>query len=139
MEYNRILRRVWVEIGESKHALSFSLSVFERLDSMANGKLIQIIASYSVLPVTILTEGFIMGLRQCDKSLTDGMARSLCEKFVLENGIQKLSDVFYGCLGTSGLMGAKATKRILDSLGAEDGVVIDNDEDEGKNVEKPEG
>lgn len=35
--------------------------------------------------------------------------------------------------------GGKGNEKILDSLGAEDGVVIDNDEDEGKNVEKPEG
>lgn len=138
MRYDRILRRVWVKIGEDEYALSFNLSTIGKLDAMMNGQLISR-ARTQDYPIQVLTEGFRDGLRNCDKGISLTAAKGLCEQFVLENGLQGLVLAFYGILAVSGLMGPKVTNQMLKDIGM---LNLDGEEKEekpAKNETMPKG
>lgn len=135
MRYDRILRRVWVKIGEDEYALSFNLSTIGKLDAMTNGSLITRVQTGDI-PVNVMVEGFKEGLRNADRSISLGEAKSLCEKFTMENGLPELGNTFFRTFAISGLMGAKMTSLLLKQLGVEN-LEEEPKEEEGKNEGKP--
>ena len=125
MRYDRILRRVWVKIGEDEYALSFNLSIIGKLDAMTNGSLITRVQTGDI-PINVMVEGFKEGLRNVDRSISLGESKNLCEKFTMENGLQELVNTFFIVFAVSGLMGPKMTSLLLKRLG------VDNLDEEPK-------
>lgn len=116
MKYDRILRRVWVEINGREHALVFSLSVFEKLDAETNGNLLQAMAGNEI-GWALMGKAFRLALRQGDKAITEEKANGLFEAFLYEQGIPQLPTVFWSAVAVSGLMGVKASAQMLTNLG----------------------
>ena len=138
MEYSRILRRIWVKIGERDYPLSFSLSVIEKLDTSVGGNLIQNIRKTP--PMSLCIDGFAYGLMAANKGMKMEEARKLCNDYVLENGLAELIPVFFACIAASGLMGPAATKQMLEAFNMKcrDKVEKDQDDDE-KNGKQRKG
>lgn len=136
MRYDRILRRVWVKIGGDEYALSFNLSTIGKLDALTNGHLLVRFQTGDI-PINVMIEGFKEGLRVTNKEISLGQAKSLCEKFTLENGLQELSFVFLATFAVSGLLGAKWTSMLLKRLGMENLDEEPKEEEEGKNEKMP--
>lgn len=139
MKYDRILRRVWVEINGREYALVFSLSVFEKLDSETKGKLLLQMAENEI-GWQMMGEAFKLGLCQGDKTITKAKANELFEAFLYQWGIPKLPEIFWGSVAVSGLMGAKASAQMIQNLGgiAQDITEEEPMEDDPKNEETPE-
>ena len=79
MEYSRILRRIWVKIGERDYPLSFSLSVIEKLDTSVGGNLIQNLRKTP--PMSLCIDGFAYALKAANKGMKMEAARKLCNDY----------------------------------------------------------
>lgn len=138
MEYSRILRRIWVKIGEMEYPLSFSLSVIEKLDTSTGGNLVQNIRKTP--PITLCVDGFSYGLMNANKGMKLEEARKLCNDYVLENGMAELIPVFFACIAASGLMGPTASKQMLEAFNMKCRDKVEEPQEETeKNGEKRKG
>lgn len=136
MRYDRILRRVWVKIGEDEYALSFNLSTIGKLDALTNGSFITRVQTGEI-PINVIIEGFEEGLRNVDRGISLEKSKSLCEKFTMENGLQELIYTFFRVFAVSGLMGPKMTGILLKRLGIDNLDEEPEEEEEEKNEKVP--
>ena len=136
MKYDRILRRVWVEINGREYALVFSLSVFEKLDAEAKGNLLQAMATNEI-GWALMGKAFRLALHQGDKSIAEDKANALFEAFLYEHGIPQLPTVFWGAVAVSGLMGAKASAQMLANMGGLAKDITEEEDEPAKNAKVP--
>lgn len=140
MTYDRILRRVRVEIGGKEYYLRFSISVLEKIDGMLDKGLVATAITRTVLPLRVIKGAMILGLRDADRKLSPQRAEELVGQYLTEAGLVDAVGVFYVAIAVSGILGTKLTNALLDELDVANQDDEENEpEDDEKNVKAPEG
>lgn len=124
MFYDRLTRRLHVEIGEEEYLLAFTLGGLQELESRAGKPIIDIASAGTVPPLSILVDGFWIALRDGgnDKRYTRNEGEKLASRYIeeSEDGVVSLGNLFFLLIGVSGLMGAKFRHQMLEQAGLED-------------------
>ena len=122
MYYDRITRRVHIEIGGEEHLFAFTLSGLEQLESRAGTSLIGLITSGEMPGLSMLIDGFWIGLMGGGKRIKRDEAERLAQDYIdeAENGIGDLASLFNLLVAVSGIMGAKYANEVLKAMGLAD-------------------
>nr|DAH62231.1 MAG TPA: tail assembly chaperone protein [Caudoviricetes sp.] len=122
MYYDRVTRTVHLEIGGEEYLLRFSLNVLEQLESRSDKNFLDTVTSGGMPPLSMLVDGFWLGLMGAGKRIKREEAEKLAETFMSESdeGVGTLAKLFTGLLAISGLFGAKYSHDALKRLGITD-------------------
>lgn len=124
MYYDRITRRVHLEIGGEEYLLAFTLGGLDELESKTDIKIIDVVQGSGVPPLKVLRTGFYIALRDGGNKhrYTRSEADELAQQFIdeSENGVIDLANVFYGVFAASGFVGGDFCKQMFEQVGMED-------------------
>lgn len=140
MYYERISRRLHLEIGGADYSLAFSLNALEQLEDRAGKPIVQLVSG-NVPRISLLHDAFWLGLRDGgNRKITRDEVEPLIRQFIEENeseedgsGFMALANVFMILVALSGIMGTKFQHQVFDDVG-----LMDKDgkpASEAKNVE----
>ncbi len=148
MYYDRLSRRVHLEIGGKEHLLALTISGLEQLESVTNETIMEMFAKFSRsdVKITNLISVFWIALRNGDKKnkdLSRAEAEELAAQYFEEHSDADEANggsfgsflrLCIGLIAISGILGAKARNNALQGLG-----LIDKDEEEAdtKNAVTP--
>lgn len=136
MYYDRITRRVHLEIGGEEYLLAFTLNGLAELETLAGDSVMNLAGKGEIPPLHVLNSAFFIALRDGgnDHRYKKAEAMELAQKFLdeREDGIVALAEVFFVTLAVSGLMGKDFHDKILKEFS------IDNKDPERKNAGKAE-
>lgn len=122
MYYDRVTRTVHLEIGGEEYTLRFSLNVLEQLESRSEKNFLETVSSGTIPPLSMLVDGFWLGLMGAGKRIKRDEAEKLAETYMSESdeGFASLATLFSVLLAVSGLLGAKSSYEVLKQLNLED-------------------
>ncbi|MDY6084637.1 MAG: hypothetical protein SPI25_05245 [Dialister sp.] len=130
MRLDRITRKVWFEVGESEHALLFTLSGIEQLEAKMPGGFLSTIASQPTPTLTTLIDAFWIGLRGAGEKVGRQDAQAIVMAHMREFGVEETLRIYEAAVIACGFFGPTYTKELLAGLGIDD---VDPGEDEAKN------
>ena len=96
MYYDRISRRVHLEIGEKEHLLAFTLSGLEQLEARAGESLVSVVTGNKIPKISLLIDGFQIALQGGGERMEREEAKALAEQAIdeMENGIADFTLLF---------------------------------------------
>ena len=122
MYYDRISRRVHLEIGEKEHLLAFTLSGLEQLEARAGESLVSLVMSNKIPKISLLLDGFQIALQGGGERMEREEARALAQQAIgeMENGMADFTLLFMALIGLSGFLGNAFAHRMCDKAGLVD-------------------
>lgn len=123
MFYDRITRRVHIEIDGNEYLLVFTLGGLEELESRAGRSLIDLSTGGQLPSLKILMDAFFIAIRdggnghRYTRQEAERLAQTLIDEH--EQGIVGLANVFFATIAASGLIGAAFREQIFQKLGIE--------------------
>jgi hypothetical protein len=122
MYYDRISRRVHLEIGEKEHLLAFTLSGLEQLEARAGESLVAVVTGNKIPKISLLVDGFQIALQGGGERMEREEAKALAEQAIdeMENGIADFTLLFMALIGLSGFLGNEFSHKMCDKAGLVD-------------------
>ena len=122
MYYDRISRRVHLEIGEKEHLLAFTLSGLEQLEARAGESLVSVVTGNKIPKISLLVDGFQIALQGGGERMEREEAKALAEQAIdeMENGIADFTLLFMALIGLSGFLGNEFSHKMCDKAGLVD-------------------
>lgn len=122
MYYDRISRRVHLEIGGKEHLLAFTLSGLEQLEARAGESLVTVVTGNRIPKISLLMDGFQIALQGGGERMEREDARALAQQAIgeMENGIADFTLLFMALIGLSGFLGNEFAHKMCDKAGLVD-------------------
>ncbi len=122
MYYDRISRRVHLEIGEKEHLLAFTLSGLEQLEARAGESIVSVVTGNKMPKLNLLLDGFQIALQGGGERMEREEARTLAQQAIMEmeNGIADFTLLFMALIGLSGLLGSEYAHKMCEKAGLVD-------------------
>ena len=134
MEFDRLTRRIKFKIGDADYSGRLTLQSLEEVETaLPPGEtLVSLFVLKRPPTIPVMKRAFVVGLERNEKRVGPQAALEAYEKFIEENGVAALFNLFYALVAASNLLGTKASNDTL----AKVGLLPKDDEDE---EEEPEG
>ena len=120
MRLDRMTRKVWFKVGESEHALLFTLSGLEQLDARMPGGFLATFKNDPVPTLTTLVDAFWIGLRGAGEKVGRVEAQAIVMGFTREFGLEETINLYSAAIIACGIFGPGMTKELLAQLGLDD-------------------
>lgn len=130
MRLDRITRKVWFKVGESEHALLFTLSGLEQLEARMPGGFLATITNQPIPTLSVLIDAFWIGLKCAGEIMDRAEAQNLMMGYMREAGLDETIKLYTAAIAACGILGPAGTKNLLETLGIDD---VDVGEDTQKN------
>lgn len=132
MKYDRLTRFLKVDVKGVEYSLRLTVGMFEEIeDILPKGTtLMSMFMNQETPQIKVLRKAFCIGLVKNGAKVKDEEALKVFSDYCDENGIQGAVSVFYAVLAASHLLGAEASKAMLEDMG----LVVKDTEETPKNA-----
>ena len=120
MRLDRITRKVWFKVGESEHALLFTLSGLEQLEARMQGGFLATITNQPIPTLSVLIDAFWIGLKCAGEIMDRAEAQNLMMGYMREAGLDETIKLYTAAIAACGILGPTGTKNLLETLGIDD-------------------
>lgn len=119
MKYDRLTRKVKLDIGGEEYSLLLTIGMLEELeDELPSGStLVSMFLNRETPKIRIIRKAFCLGMEKNGVKIGQNQAEKLFEKYCEENGIQDAGSVYYVLLAASNILGTSVSNIILESAG----------------------
>lgn len=116
--YDRITRKVFVDVEGREYALLFTLQGLTQLEAVSGQPIMAMTGNGNVPSLTLLVEAFKIGLMGVkNNQLQEAKCPAIAEQYLQIYGFEGMVNLFFALLATSGLLGPKRSNDILTKLG----------------------
>lgn len=113
MRLDRITRKVWFKVGESEHALLFTLSGLEQLEARMPGGFLATITNQPIPTLSVLIDAFWIGLKCAGEIMDRAEAQNLMMGYMREAGLDETIKLYTAAIAACGILGPTGTKNYL--------------------------
>ena len=119
MKYDRLTRKVKIEVGETEYALVLTMGMLEELeDVLPNGKtLVGTFLDRETPRIKLIRKAFCLGMFKGGEQLSEDKALKVFDKFCEEHGMQEAISVYYVLMAASNILGTAISNTILEGAG----------------------